>query len=137
MPSHILQTAQSGLFKRLGLIWVSRCHHGKIVSLAHWRVSNIGRFDIYSFGFDTAEDEAGMLKSAGLINEFINHEVVVNGIDPSRIVLGGFSQGGTMSLLAGLTGPHRVAGLVVLSGWLPLRDKFKAVGVSWLRPNHR
>lgn len=84
-------------------------------------------FDIYSFGFDTTEDEAGMLKSAGMINELIKHEIDVNGIDPSRIVLGGFSQGGTMSLLAGLTGPHRLAGLVVLSGWLPLRHKFKAM----------
>lgn len=71
-----------------------------------------------------------MLKSAGMINELIKHEVDVNGIDPSRIVLGGFSQGGTMSLLAGLTGPHRMAGLVVLSGWLPLREKFKSVRFS-------
>jgi lysophospholipase-1 len=84
------------------------------------------RFDIYSFGFDTDEDETGMLDSVGKITELIKYEMA-NGIEPSRIVLGGFSQGATMSLLTGLTGEHRLAGLAVLSGWLPLRNKFKEV----------
>ncbi|KAF9478403.1 Phospholipase/carboxylesterase [Pholiota conissans] len=82
-------------------------------------------FDIISFGFDSAEDEQGMRESAGKINELIKYEIEANGVDPSRIVLGGFSQGGTMTLLTGLTGEQRLAGLVVLSGWLPLRHKFK------------
>ncbi|KAH9482347.1 Acyl-protein thioesterase 1 [Psilocybe cubensis] len=81
-------------------------------------------FDIYSFGFDTEEDEQGMRQSANMIHELIRKEIS-NGIAPERIVLGGFSQGGTMSLLSGLTGEHKLAGLVVLSGWLPLRHKFK------------
>lgn len=68
-----------------------------------------------------------MLESAGKINDLIKHEVETNGIDPSRIVLGGFSQGGTMTLLTGLTSQYRLAGLVVLSGWLPLKNKFKEV----------
>ena len=70
-----------------------------------------------------------MRDSAGKINELIKHEIEANGIDPSRIVLGGFSQGATMSILTGLTGEHRLAGLVVLSGWLPLKDKFKEVSL--------
>jgi len=73
-----------------------------------------------------------MLKSVGMIRELIKHEIDVNGIDPSRIVLGGFSQGGTMSLLTALTGPHKLAGIVVLSGWLPLRHRFKAVSIFLL-----
>jgi len=38
-----------------------------------------------------------------------------------RLVLGGFSQGSVMSLLTGLTAPDQLAGLVVMSGYLPLR----------------
>jgi len=81
-------------------------------------------FDIYSFGFDTEEDEKGMLDSARLINQVITSEID-SGIDANRIVLGGFSQGGTMSLITGLTSERKLAGLAVLSGWLPLRNKFK------------
>ncbi|KAG5639691.1 hypothetical protein H0H81_005874 [Sphagnurus paluster] len=83
-------------------------------------------FDIYSFGFNTDEDETGMLQSARLINQLITDEVN-SGTDPSRIVLGGFSQGATMSLLTGLTGEKKLAGIAVLSGWLPLRSKFKSL----------
>lgn len=68
----------------------------------------------------------GMLQSARLINQLITTEVE-SGTDPSRIVLGGFSQGAAMSLLTGLTGERKLAGVAVLSGWLPLRQKFKAV----------
>ena len=39
---------------------------------------------------------------------------------PERTVLMGFSQGCAMSLLAGLRAPRRLAGLVGLSGYLPL-----------------
>jgi len=83
-------------------------------------------FDIYSFGFDTDEDEKGMVDSARLINQVITSEID-SGIDANRIVLGGFSQGGTMSLMTGLTSGRKLAGLAVLSGWLPLRNKFKSM----------
>ena len=88
------------------------------------------RFDIYSFGFDTEEDEKGMLESARLINQVITSEIDC-GIDANRIVLGGFSQGGTMSLMSGLTSGRKLAGLAVLSCWLPLRNKFKSVCTSY------
>lgn len=68
----------------------------------------------------------GMLQSSRSINQLITAEVD-SGIEPGRIVLGGFSQGATMSLLTGLTGERKLAGITVLSGWLPLKNKFKAV----------
>ncbi|PFH49264.1 hypothetical protein AMATHDRAFT_148040 [Amanita thiersii Skay4041] len=83
-------------------------------------------FDIYSFGFSGEEDEAGMLQSSRQINELITAEVNA-GVDPGRIVLGGFSQGGAMSLLTGLTSERKLAGLAVLSGWLPLHKKIQAM----------
>jgi poly(3-hydroxybutyrate) depolymerase len=73
-----------------------------------------------------------MLQSARLIGQLITAEVD-SGTDPGRIVLGGFSQGATMSLLTGLTGERKLAGIAVLSGWLPLRNKFKAVSRTDLR----
>lgn len=56
------------------------------------------RFDIYSFGFEAneiekVEDEKGMLETSSALNKLITAEVDA-GIDASRIVLGGFSQGG-------------------------------------------
>ncbi|KAF8806277.1 Phospholipase/carboxylesterase [Phlegmacium glaucopus] len=86
-------------------------------------------FDIYSFGFYTDEDEAGMVDSARLINQVITSEIDA-GIDATRVVLGGFSQGATMSLMSGLTRERKLAGLAVLSGWLPLRNKFKSYASS-------
>jgi predicted esterase len=84
-------------------------------------------FDIHSFdSFQTTEDEAGMMVSVDSIKLLIKAEID-SGIDPSRIVLGGFSQGACMSLLAGLTSEKKLAGVVALSGWLPLKDKFKSM----------
>jgi predicted esterase len=93
-------------------------------------LNDVFRFDIYSFGFDTEEDEKGMVDSARLINQVITSEID-SGIDANRIVLGGFSQGGTMSLMSGLTSGRNLAGLAVLSGWLPLINKFKSVCTSY------
>ncbi|KAK2465960.1 hypothetical protein APHAL10511_001601 [Amanita phalloides] len=83
-------------------------------------------FDIKSFGFNAEEDEKGMLDSSKQINELISAEVD-GGIDSSRIVLGGFSQGGSMSFLTGLTSERKLAGIAVLSGWLPIHKKFKSM----------
>ncbi len=46
-----------------------------------------------------------------------------NGIDPARVVLGGFSQGTVMSYALGLgPGRPRPAGIVALSGFMPTVD---------------
>jgi lysophospholipase-1 len=84
------------------------------------------RFDIRSFDFSTAEDEDGMLRTVSLINRLISAEVD-SGIDPGRIVVGGFSQGAAMSLLCGLTNERKLGGVVSLSGWLALRSKIQTV----------
>ncbi|KAJ1722744.1 hypothetical protein LPJ53_002881 [Coemansia erecta] len=68
------------------------------------------------------EDETGMNASMVKINQVIRAELD-QGIPASRIVLGGFSQGGAMTLFTGLQTEHRLGGLVVLSGYMPVRER--------------
>ena len=83
-------------------------------------------FDLYSLDPTGKEDDKGIEKSKQLIQSLIEEEIN-NGIDPSRIVLGGFSQGGALSLYTGLTGKYKLAGIVALSCWLPLHKTFPEV----------
>lgn len=71
-----------------------------------------------------------MLRTVRQLNELITAEVDA-GIPADRIIVGGFSQGGAMGLLTGLTTERRLGGVVVMSGWLPLKAKFKAVCYSF------
>jgi predicted esterase len=57
--------------------------------------------------------------SRAYLQGLIDAEIAA-GIPAERIVLGGFSQGGAMSLLTGLTARTKLAGIVGLSSWLPL-----------------
>lgn len=72
---------------------------------------------------DEDEDEEGILKSVDYVCRLIDEELQ-KGIPESRIVLGGFSQGGAIALLTGLSSRHAgLAGLVGLSGYLPLKRR--------------
>ncbi|EQL00530.1 lysophospholipase [Ophiocordyceps sinensis CO18] len=70
------------------------------------------------------EDVAGILASRTYFHSLIQDEISA-GIPADRIVLGGFSQGGAASILAGLTAPVKIAGIVALSSWLLLSQSFK------------
>lgn len=65
------------------------------------------------------EDEAGLRAAQGLVQGLIDREVT-RGVPAHRIVLMGFSQGCAMTLMTGLRAPQRLAGLVGLSGYLPI-----------------
>lgn len=65
------------------------------------------------------EDEAGLRASLAQIEALIAREVA-RGMPAGRIVLMGFSQGCALTLLTGLRHAQRLAGLVGLSGYLPL-----------------
>jgi phospholipase/carboxylesterase len=76
-------------------------------------------YDILGAELDRREDEPGLRASQALVEALIEAEVA-RGIPARRIVLMGFSQGCAMTLLTGLRHPQRLAGLVGLSGYLPL-----------------
>lgn len=76
-------------------------------------------YDIREGDLTQREDEAGLRRSQQAIDALIEREIA-RGIPAHRIVLMGFSQGCAMALLSGLRQSHRLAGLVGLSGYLPL-----------------
>ena len=65
------------------------------------------------------EDANGIKQSATTITELIEHEFN-RGIAYENMVLAGFSQGCAMALHIGLRFPHKLAGIIALSGYLPL-----------------
>ena len=69
-----------------------------------------------------AEDEAGLRHSQALVQALLDREAA-RGVPPERTVLMGFSQGCAMALLVGLRAPQRLAGIVGLSGYLPLAER--------------
>ncbi|MBA2350287.1 MAG: alpha/beta hydrolase fold domain-containing protein [Burkholderiales bacterium] len=76
-------------------------------------------YDISDQNMARREDEAGIRKSQGMIDQLIEHEIE-RGISPGKIVLAGFSQGGAIALQAGLRSTQRLAGILALSTYLPL-----------------
>lgn len=76
-------------------------------------------YDILGFDEDAPQDETGLRRSQKLVEALLQREKE-RGIPAHRIVLGGFSQGCAMSLLTGLRHPERLAGIMGLSGYLPL-----------------
>jgi len=82
-------------------------------------------YDIPGANSTQTEDEPGLLRSQAQIEALIAREKS-RGIAASRIVLAGFSQGCAMTLLTGLRHSERLAGLVCLSGYLPLAQQTAA-----------
>ena len=78
-------------------------------------------YDILGTETQGIQDEAGLRASLQLVEELIEREKR-RGIPAHRIVLAGFSQGCAMSLLTGLRHRERLAGIVGMSGYLPLAE---------------
>ena len=78
-------------------------------------------YDVFDRSFNRTEDEDGLRDSQRAI-EFLLERERKRGILPGRIVLAGFSQGGAMALQAGLRYPEKLAGIMALSCYLPMRQ---------------
>jgi len=76
-------------------------------------------YDVTGLGGVRREDEQGVRTSQRNIEALIEREKT-RGLAAGQIVLAGFSQGGAMALQTGLRHPERLAGLIVLSSFLPL-----------------
>ena len=80
-------------------------------------------YDILTLERGGPQDEAGIRESGRLLELLIEREHERD-IPHDKIVLAGFSQGGAIALHTALRYPHRLAGLMALSTWLPLQDSF-------------
>lgn len=78
-------------------------------------------YDILVPNLVRIEDEKGIRQSEQAVDALIQREVA-RGIPTEKIVLAGFSQGCAMTLHTGLRAPYKLAGLMGLSGYLPLMD---------------
>lgn len=76
-------------------------------------------YDILAADLVRREDEAGLRLSCEQIEALIANEKA-RGIPASRIVVAGFSQGCAMALMVGLRHAEALAGIVGMSGYLPL-----------------
>lgn len=92
-------------------------------------------YDILSLSINTHVDITGITKSMSLVEQLINKEVE-RGIATSDIILAGFSQGAAIALTTGLCYSKPLAGILALSGYLPLPNETleKANGVNRQTP---
>jgi phospholipase/carboxylesterase len=79
-------------------------------------------YDIVGTDLVRREDEAGLRASQLQVEALIAREKA-RGIPANRIILAGFSQGCAMTLQTGLRHPETLAGLMCLSGYVPLSAK--------------
>ncbi len=82
-------------------------------------------YDIASLDMANRADEVGVAESIAQVDALIAREAE-RGIPPERIILAGFSQGGAVTLAAGLRRKTPLAGLVALSTYLPAPGKAAA-----------
>lgn len=79
-------------------------------------------YDITGAELTRREDETGLRDSQRDVEALIAREKA-RGIPASKIILAGFSQGCAMTLQTGMRHPEKLAGMLCLSGYLPLADK--------------
>ena len=86
-----------------------------------------GWYDIESLQsvYDQKDDVRGLKKSAKLLRRLAAQQLA-SGV--KRVAVGGFSQGGAVSLFAMLLSPlpEEIVAVVILSSYLPSRDKLSA-----------
>jgi len=81
-------------------------------------------YDIYGLEMNSREDQQGIADITLEIHTLIQQQID-SGIPANKIILAGFSQGGALTLYAGLSYPKALAGLLALSCYLPLRDELE------------
>ena len=81
-------------------------------------------YDVREVDLLLQEDETGVRESAAEVERLIERERE-KGIPAERIVVAGFSQGGAVSLQTCLRYPVRLAGILVLSSYLPLAGSLR------------
>lgn len=90
-------------------------------------------YDIISLDRSGPVDTGGINDSSEMLEGLVVREQQ-RGIDPGRIVLAGFSQGGAIAINTVLRSRGTLAGLMALSTWLPLPDALQGSGLNTTTP---
>ncbi|MEE9331084.1 MAG: alpha/beta fold hydrolase [Methylophilaceae bacterium] len=78
-------------------------------------------YDIYGIEPDSEQDEVGIRQTQSQIEVLIEKELA-KGVPSQKIVLAGFSQGGAIALQTALRYKKKLAGVIALSTYLPLKS---------------
>jgi phospholipase/carboxylesterase len=78
-------------------------------------------YDITSMSINQRSDLNGMQESIKQLENLIAHENGL-GIPSNKIILAGFSQGAVIAMMTGLNFTEKLAGILSLSGYLPLTE---------------
>ena len=76
-------------------------------------------YDIREANLENRADLAGVAESVAQVEALIAREGE-RGVPPERVLLAGFSQGGAVTLAAGIARSRPLAGLIALSTYLPM-----------------
>jgi predicted esterase len=94
----------------------------------------IGWFDVNTLDKLTNsehDDEKSLLILRAAVDALVQAETDA-GIPKNEIVVGGFSQGGAIAMLYGLTSGRKLGGVVALSTWVALNHKIESVSILYL-----
>ena len=85
-----------------------------------WGLPRRAWFDVASapVRVGSFEDRGAIVGAVKIVHEAVR-SLEADGIEPSRIIVGGLSQGGALALAGALTYSKRLGGAACLSGWLP------------------
>ena len=84
-----------------------------------------GWFDTYGLDENAREDVSGIHSASQQVLNWIEQELTSHpGLRSDHVFLGGFSQGGALTMYTSLTAPRRLAAAIALSCWLPLIHEF-------------
>lgn len=97
----------------------------EIALTAHRGWKTTAWYDVLANDFTSVEDERGIRAMHLRVSQVIR-ELVASGTPADKIFLGGFSMGAAMALFTGLRQPQPLAGVIALSGYLPLASSLPA-----------
>ena len=82
-------------------------------------------FDIRQLDLKGIDEPEGIAESQAIAENLIAREQQ-RGVAAGHIILAGFSQGGAIALQTGLRYADKLAGIMALSTWLPMRERLAA-----------
>jgi len=92
-------------------------------------------YDILEMSAERKIDLPGLLASSDSIQDLIRREIA-RGIDSSRIIIAGFSQGGAVAYQAALTFEKPLGGLLVMSSYFATHASIRAHNSNKRLPIH-